>query len=327
MRPVPGVLLLASKTENKYWDVFLKRWEYFQSSWCSGSEVQGVQVPMPHTMRGPGAFNFFTSWALSPLPSLRPIPILSWPGSPLLRPSSRAVGDLLGAHEGLMNSSQKFSLNGISQKSVSQQNLTKMFLTMKSLSKKGREGSPSLPRASQPPDLTKAFESSSSSCNSSTPSSPQVGTKAFNIIQHSLWSSNPCRWLWPRTLHPGRRGLVCQAQAVEGLDNTSDSRNQSPLLPQGSQVSRQLTIFNSITDITSLTARPMPPVSLERVVSPNPAVESVKSNDSDKTLSGSSDSIGTAYRMDSQVYLLMSAFKRSFSWLVGNPEYISHLDC
>ena len=50
----------------------------------------------------------------------------------------------------------------------------------------GREGSPSLPRSSQPPDLTKAFESSSSSCNSSTPSSPQVGTKAFNLIQHSL---------------------------------------------------------------------------------------------------------------------------------------------
>ena len=91
-----------------------------------------------------------------------------------MRPSSRAVGDLLGAHEGLLNSSQNFSLNGISQKSVSQQNLTKMFLTMKSLSKKGREGSPSLPRASQPPDPTKAFESSSSSCNSSTPSSPQV---------------------------------------------------------------------------------------------------------------------------------------------------------
>jgi len=39
---------------------------------------------------------------------------------------------------------------------------------------KGREGSPSLPRASQPPDPTKAFESSSSSCNSSTPRSPQV---------------------------------------------------------------------------------------------------------------------------------------------------------
>ena len=308
MRPVPGVLLLASKTENKYWDVFLKRWEYFQSSWCSGSEVQGVQVPMPHTMRGPGAFNFFTSWTLSPLPSLRPIPILSWPGSPLLRPSSRAVGDLLGAHEGLFFFSSKLSdTHHLPQ---------------------GREGSPSLPRSSQPPDLTKAFESSSSSCNSSTPSSPQVGTKAFNIIQHSLWSSNPCRWLWPRTLHPGRRGLVCQAQAVEGLDNTSDSRNQSPLLPQGSQVWRQLTIFNTITDITSLTARPMPPVSLERVVSPNPAVESVKSNDSDKTLSGSSDSIGTAYRMDSQVYILtLSAFKRPFSWLVGNPEYISHLDC
>jgi hypothetical protein len=36
------------------------------------------------------------------------------------------------------------------------------------------------------------------------------------------------------------------------------------------------------------------------VVSPNPAVDTVKSNDSDKTLSGSSDSIGTAYRLDSQ---------------------------
>jgi hypothetical protein len=35
-------------------------------------------------------------------------------------------------------------------------------------------------------------------------------------------------------------------------------------------------------------------------VSPNPAVDTVKSNDSDKTLSGSSDSIGTAYRLDSQ---------------------------
>jgi hypothetical protein len=39
---------------------------------------------------------------------------------------------------------------------------------------------------------------------------------------------------------------------------------------------------------------------VERVVSPNPAVDTVKSNDSDKTLSGSSDSIGTAYRLDSQ---------------------------
>ena len=29
-------------------------------------------------------------------------------------------------------------------------------------------------------------------------------------------------------------------------------------------------------------------------------VDTVKSNDSDKTLSGSSDSIGTAYRLDSQ---------------------------
>ena len=34
--------------------------------------------------------------------------------------------------------------------------------------------------------------------------------------------------------------------------------------------------------------------------STHPYVDTVKSNDSDKTLSGSSDSIGTAYRLDSQ---------------------------
>ena len=45
----------------------------------------------------------------------------------------------------------------------------------------------------------------------------------------------------------------------------------------------------------------IPKAPVERVVSPNPLVDTVKSNDSDKTLSGSSDSIGTAYRLDSQV--------------------------
>jgi kinase suppressor of Ras 2 len=39
---------------------------------------------------------------------------------------------------------------------------------------------------------------------------------------------------------------------------------------------------------------------VERVGSPHALVDTVKSNDSDKTLSGSSDSIGTAYRLDSQ---------------------------
>ena len=52
----------------------------------------------------------------------------------------------------------------------------------------------------------------------------------------------------------------------------------------------------------SLSSRPTQPI-LERVVSPNPAVDTVKSNDSDKTLSGSSDSIVTSIgtRLDSQV--------------------------
>jgi len=128
---------------------------------------------------------------------------------------------------------------------------------------KGREGSPSLPRASQPADPTKAFESSSSSCNSSTPSSPQV-----------IVTSNTPPW----TARPG----VSSSSSSGGVGQ--HFRFPEPVTPVAS----------------SLTARPMPPVSLERVVSPNPAVESVKSNDSDKTLSGSSDSIGTAYRMDSQ---------------------------
>jgi len=118
---------------------------------------------------------------------------------------------------------------------------------------KGREGSPSLQRSNHP-DPAKAFESSSSSCNSSTPSSPQV-----------IVTSNTPPW----TSRPG---------------HPSSSRPHF-----------------TFPDPVTPASRPLPPVSLERVVSPNPAVESVKSNDSDKTLSGSSDSIGTAYRMDSQV--------------------------
>eukprot|EP00092_Neocalanus_flemingeri_P041743 GFUD01045464.1.p1 GENE.GFUD01045464.1~~GFUD01045464.1.p1 ORF type:complete len:922 (-),score=231.77 GFUD01045464.1:277-3042(-) len=115
-----------------------------------------------------------------------------------------------------------------------------------------KEGSPSLPRA-QPP-----FDSSSSSCNSSTPSSPQV------IV----------------TSHP---------------DTTP------PWAVRSSQHFRFPEPASSRSGVhTSLGSRPPQPISLERVVSPNPAVDTVKSNDSDKTLSGSSDSIGTAYRLDSQ---------------------------
>merc|ERR550539_1120358 len=42
------------------------------------------------------------------------------------------------------------------------------------------------------------------------------------------------------------------------------------------------------------------PVPRDKVTSPNPIIGSVKSYDSDKTLSGSSGSAGTAYRLDSQ---------------------------
>jgi len=121
-----------------------------------------------------------------------------------------------------------------------------------------KEGSPSLPRA-QPVSQPPPFDSSSSSCNSSTPSSPQV-----IVTSH------------PDTTPPW---VVRPSQHFRFPEPVSSNRSQLQ---------------------NSLSSRPHQPISLERVVSPNPAVDTVKSNDSDKTLSGSSDSIGTAYRLDSQ---------------------------
>ena len=85
--------------------------------------MQGVQIPLPHTMRGPGQPLCHREHRCHHTAFI----IFFCPGSPLLRAAGRALGDLLGAHEGLLNSSQNFSLNGISQKSVSQQNLTKIL--------------------------------------------------------------------------------------------------------------------------------------------------------------------------------------------------------
>jgi len=125
-----------------------------------------------------------------------------------------------------------------------------------------KEGSPSLPRA-QPVSQPPPFDSSSSSCNSSTPSSPQV-----IVTSH------------PDTTPPWTVRTQQHFKFPEPVSSTRPHQLQH-----------------------SLSSRPPQPISIERVVSPNPAVDTVKSNDSDKTLSGSSDSIGTAYErgnLDSQ---------------------------
>ena len=98
-------------------------------------------------------------------------------GPSFLWASPRTSRDLLGAYEGLILRLLKHFSHYFNTKHKVQEGsflgLLKHFSNPYNTSQ-GREGSPSLPRASQPPDPTKAFESSSSSCNSSTPSSPQV---------------------------------------------------------------------------------------------------------------------------------------------------------
>jgi len=71
---------------------------------------------------------------------------------------------------------------------------------------------------------------------------------------------------------------------------------------------------------------PRPPV--ERVASPIPVVDTVKSNDSDKTLSGtgSSDSIGTAYRLDSQDSTTSVEGDGTSTWSSGRQMSIREWD-
>jgi len=147
-----------------------------------------------------------------------------------------------------------------------------------------KEGSPSLPR-SQPISQQPPFDSSSSSCNSSTPSSPQV-----IVTSH------------PDTTPPW---AVRSSQHFR-FPEPANTRSQ---------------VVHSI-----LGSRPQQPISLERVVSPNPAVDTVKSNDSDKTLSGSSDSIGTAYRLDSQDSTTSVEGDAGSTWSSGRQMSIREWD-
>ena len=93
--------------------------------------MQGVQIPLPHTMRGPGQPLCHCEHRCHHTAFI----IFFCPGSPLLRAAGRALGDLLGAHEGQFFSkcfSQRNLTKTFLTSCESQRNLSKMFLTTES---------------------------------------------------------------------------------------------------------------------------------------------------------------------------------------------------
>ena len=120
-----------------------------------------------------------------------------------------------------------------------------------------KEGSPSLPRL-PPPVQPAPFDSSSSSCNSSSPSSPQV------IVTSHPDTTPPWTVRHTSTGHPGHHFRFPEPSRASPASRAAGG-----------------------------TVVKVPALERDRGFSPNPAVDTVKSNDSDRTLSGSSDSIGT----------------------------------
>ena len=151
-------------------------------------------------------------------------------------------------------------------------------------------GSPSMPRIPPPIIHSAPFDSSSSSCNSSTPSSPHVivTTHPDTGTPSTPWSAARRTPHGPGTEHfkfPEPRGPL-----GHGLTMTRIS------------VSSEKSFVSTGTGVDTIISN--------------------KSNDSDKTLSGSSDrsdSIGTAYRLDSQVC-------HGAGMMTINPMCISGLD-
>lgn len=167
--------------------------------------------------------------------------------------------------------------------------------------REGGGGSPGLARHHHlPSHHHPPFDSSSSSCNSSTPSSPQV------IVSSHLEVTPP--WL------SGGRGRPFPSASSQTQPTSHHFQFPEPgqvavSPPQVAPLAPAVGAPSPGPSLTSSTASGNqtpaprsagPSLLLERVVSPNPLVDTVRSNDSDKTLSGSSDSIGTAYRLDSQ---------------------------
>ncbi len=162
--------------------------------------------------------------------------------------------------------------------------------------------------------------SNTSSCNSSTPSSPAVVVTASHPTPpHSASIHNKgTRFTFPDPpvtlrLHDPPAGPSSAGPLHHHHHN--NQQNQPPLSAGGGFGGGGIgaTLFPH-------QAQPAP-----KVTSPNPIIDSVKSYDSDKTLSatsGSSGSGGTAYRLDSQDSTA-SVDDSSSTWTAGRQTSIS----
>jgi len=161
------------------------------------------------------------------------------------------------------------------------------------------EGSPIMPRNPPPaPSMLLDSSSNTSSCNSSTPSSPAVIVTSHTTPPWAVHRQKPI-------FHFPDPAITHSLAAPRTTSHHNGSIHTSQTIP-----------------------RLPPPPPLERVVSPNPIVDTVKSNDSDKTLSGtgSSDSIGTAYRLDSQDSTTSVEGDATSTWSSGRQMSIREWD-
>ncbi len=152
--------------------------------------------------------------------------------------------------------------------------------------------------------------STTSSCNSSTPSSPAVVVTSSHPTPPHSASSKGQRFIYP--------------------DPPVTLKLQDP--PSGSPYQHQHQPPHSAgagfgggggIGSTLFPHHPQPP---PRITSPNPLIDSVKSYDSDKTLSGtsgSSGSAGTAYRLDSQDSTASVDLDSSSTWTAGRQTSVS----
>ena len=140
-------------------------------------------------------------------------------------------------------------------------------------------GSPSMPRIPPPILHSAPFDSSSSSCNSSTPSSPHV-----IVTTHPDTGAPSTPWSASR-------------RTPYGPGHTEHFKFPEPRGPLGAGLTMTRISVSSEKSFVSSVSSGSTGTGVDTIISN-------KSNDSDKTLSGSSDrsdSIGTAYRLDSQV--------------------------
>lgn len=177
-----------------------------------------------------------------------------------------------------------------------------------------KEGSPILPRLPQPPHSSIAgsndrlgggnnpslhipaypdSSSNTSSCNSSTPNSPVVLVTSHPTPPHSASIYHKARqFTFPDTsvsVKMQQEAVAAAAMAAAAAQQQQQQYQQQP----------------------------------QKVSSPNPVIDSVKSYDSDKTLSGSSGSASTACRLNSQDSTASVDESNSNSWIATRQTSIS----